>query len=79
MQQRFLLLIFLIQPYMFRTTNSPILRSAFWLYTQLSVQWTDTAADRCTGRQQCRCIVQKLYIQSKSGPEDGRICRRKHV
>jgi len=34
---------------MFRATNSPILRSTFWLYVQLLVQ--------CTGRQQCRCIV----------------------
>ena len=29
MQQLFSLLIFLIQPYMFRATNSPILRSIF--------------------------------------------------
>ena len=36
------------QPYMFRTTDSPILRSNFWLYIQLLVQCTDTAADRCT-------------------------------
>jgi len=36
MQQLFLLLIFLIQPYMFRTTNSPILRNNFWLYTAFS-------------------------------------------
>jgi len=27
----FRLLIFLIQPYMLRATNSPILRSTFWL------------------------------------------------
>ena len=47
MQQIFRSLIFLIQPYMFRATNSPILRSTFWLYIQLLVQWTDTAADRC--------------------------------
>ena len=32
---------------MFRPTNSPILRSTFWLYIQLLVQCTDTAADRC--------------------------------
>jgi len=51
MQQLFRLLIFLIQPYVFRATNSPILRSIFWLYIQLLVQ--------CTGRQQCRCIVPK--------------------
>jgi len=24
-------------------------------------------------------LYQKLYIQSKSAPEDGRVCRRKHV
>jgi len=34
---------------------------------------------RCTCRQQCRCIVAKLHIQSKRAPEDGRICRLKHV
>jgi len=49
MQQLFRLLIFLIQPNMFRATNSPILRSTFWLYVQLLVQCTDTAADRCHG------------------------------
>ena len=43
----FSLLIFLIQPYMFRATNSPILRSTFRLHIQLLVQYTDTAADRC--------------------------------
>ena len=31
---KFLLLIFLNQLYMFRATNSPILRSTFWLYIQ---------------------------------------------
>jgi len=31
MQKLFRLLIFLIQPYMFRATNSPIFRSTFWL------------------------------------------------
>jgi len=39
------------------------------------VQCTDIAA--C--RQQYRCIVLKLYIQSKSAPEDGRVCCPKHV
>ena len=34
---------------MFRATNSSILRSNFWLYIQLLVQCTDTAADRCHG------------------------------
>ena len=47
MQQLFRLVIFLNQPYMFRTKNSPILRSTFWLYIHLLVQCTDTAADRC--------------------------------
>jgi len=37
MQQLFRLLIFLIQPYMFWATNSPILRSTFWLCIQLLV------------------------------------------
>ena len=41
MQQMFRLLIFLIQPYMFRATNSPILRSTFWLYIQLLLQGTN--------------------------------------
>jgi hypothetical protein len=78
MQQLFRLLIFLIQPYMFRATNSPILRSPLWLYIQLLVRCTDTAADRChgwdgtefhlnrgTGRQQCRCIVPKAVYTVK--------------
>ena len=34
---------------MFRATNSPILRSTFWLYIQLLVQFTDTAANGCHG------------------------------
>ena len=42
MQQLFRLLIFLNQPCMFRATNSPILRSTFWLYIQLLVQCTVT-------------------------------------
>ena len=54
---------------MFRATNSPILRSTFWLYIELLVQCTDTAADRChgsdAGRQQCRCIVPKAVYTVK--------------
>jgi hypothetical protein len=49
MQRLFHLLIFLIQTYMFRATNSSILRITFWLNIQQLVQWT--------GRQQCRCTV----------------------
>jgi len=37
MQQLFRLLILPNQPYMFRATNSPILRSTFSLYIQLLV------------------------------------------
>jgi len=44
------------------------------VYTVL-VQCTDIV----TGRQLYRCIVPKLYIQSKSVREDGRVCRPKHV
>ena len=29
--------------------------------------------------QQYRCIVPKLYIQSKTAHEDGRVCLPKHV
>jgi len=72
MQQLFRLLIFLIQTHMFRATNSSILRSAFWLYIQVLVQCTDTAADRCHGWD-------GTSVQTKSAPEDGRICRPKHV
>ena len=61
MQQLFRLLVFLNQPYMIRATNSPILRSTFWLYIQHLVQCTDTAAHR----QQCRCIVPKAVYSQK--------------
>ena len=43
---KFRLLIFLNQLYMFRVKNSPILRSTFWLYIQFLVRCTDIAADR---------------------------------
>jgi len=42
---KFRLLNFLNQLYMFRATNSPILRSTSWPYVQLLVQCTDIAAD----------------------------------
>jgi hypothetical protein len=35
--------------------------------------------DLVTGQQQYRCIVPKLYAQSKSAPDDGRVCRPKYV
>ena len=76
---KFRLLIFLNQLYMFWATISPILMSTFGLYIQLLVQCTDIAADRwqgwdgtrshlnlVTGRQQCRCIVPKdVYTVKK--------------
>ena len=43
---KFRLLIFINQLYMFRATNSPILRSTFWLYIQLLVQCADIATGR---------------------------------
>ena len=46
------------------------------LYIQLLVQCTDTVADR-SAAMSVHCT--KLYIQSKSAPEDGRICGPKHV
>ena len=50
---KFRLLIFLNQLYVFQATDSPNLRSTIWLYIQLLVQCTDITA----GRQQYRCIV----------------------
>ena len=44
---KFRLLIFLNQLYMFRATNSPILRSTFWMYIQLLVKCIAIAAYRC--------------------------------
>ena len=58
---KFRLLIFLNQLYMFRATNSPILRSTFWLNIQLLVQCTDIVA----GRQKYRCIVPKAVYTVK--------------
>jgi hypothetical protein len=52
----------------------------FWLNIQLLVKCTDTAANWCRGTGHSVCaLYQKLYVQSKSAPEDGQICRPKHV
>ena len=59
---------------MFRVTNSPILKSTFRLYIQILVQCTMAPVGSSFG-----ALYQKLYIQSKSAPDDGRICRPKHV
>ena len=70
MQQLFPLLIFLNQPYMFRAINSPILGSTFSIYSF----WYNAPVRSSVG-----ALYQNLYIRSKSAPEDGRICRPKHV
>ena len=62
-------LIFLIQFCMFRATNSPILRSTFWLYIQLLVQFTDIAADRWQGWDGVPLVIlskcEILYLSRK--------------
>jgi len=77
----FRLLIFLNLLYMFRATNSPILRNTFWLYLQLLVQYIDIAADRWQGHRSAakseHCT--KAVYTVKSAHEDGRVCRPKHV
>jgi hypothetical protein len=83
-QQLFLLLIFLNQPYMFRATNSPILRStfdciySFWYnaptllpsgaMVEMELRSISTVAPVGIS---VGALYQKLYIQSKSAPEDG--------
>jgi len=62
MQQRFHLLIFLIQPYMFQATNSPILRSTFYCIYSF---WYNAPTLLPTGRQQCRCIVPNCIYSQK--------------
>ena len=69
---------------MFRTTNSPIY--SFW-YNATTLLPTGGTVEMelrsiSTLAQVGNSVValyQKLYIQSKSAPEDGRICRPKHV
>jgi len=52
----------------------------FQLYIQLLVQCTDVPADRCHRYgSNIGALYQKLYKQSKSAPEDGRVCCPKHV
>ena len=54
----FSLLIFLNQPYMFRATNSPILRSTFWLYTAFG-----------THRHCCRPVPRLSWGWANLSPE----------
>ena len=44
-----------------------------------TVQCTDIAVDRSPVHSNIGALYQKLYIQSKSAPEDGRVWRPKHV
>jgi hypothetical protein len=79
MQKLFRLLIFLNEPYMFRATNSPILKSTFWLYIQL-LRWNVSSISTVTPvGSSVGALHLKLYIESKRALEDGRICRPKHV
>ena len=71
MQQLFRVLIFLNQQYVFRATNSPILKSIFDCIYSF---WYNAPVGSSVG-----ALYQKLYMQSKSAPKDGRICRPKHV
>ena len=76
MQQLFRLLIFLNQTYMFRATNSPILRSTLF---DCTYSFWYNAPTLLPNGSSVGALYQKLYAQSKSAPEDGRICRPKHV
>jgi len=67
---------------MFRATNSPILRR---LFNCIYNFWYDALTLLPTGAMvapvgsSVGVLYQKLYIQLKNAPEDGRICRPKHV
>ena len=70
---------------MFRATNSPILRSTldciyrFWYSVPKLLPTGATVATVVPVGSSVCAQYQKLYMQSKSIPEDGRICRPKHV
>ena len=75
---------------MFLETNSPILRSifdciySFWynaaplLPIGATVEMEPISTVAPVGSRGA-AMYQNMYIQSKSAPEDGRICRPKHV
>jgi len=49
---------------MFRATNSPILRSTFWLYIQLLLQWSDSVGalyQKLNKRKRCHNML-VIYI-----------------
>ena len=82
MQQIFLLLIFLNQPYIFRATDLPILRSTFDSFWYNASTMLPTGA---TVEIELRSISTVASVGSivpkavKSAPEDGQICRPKYV
>ena len=65
MQQLFRLLIFLNQPYVFRATKSPILRSTFFYIYSFWYNAPTLLPTGGTGRQQCRCIAPKSVYTVK--------------
>jgi len=76
------------QPFMFRTTDSPILRStsdciySFWYNapTMLPIGATvEMELHSFSTLAPIGSIVPKAVYTVKSAPEDGRICRLKHV
>ena len=70
---------------MFRVTDSPILRStfdcihSFWYNAPTMLPTGATVEMELTESVMYGALYQKLYIQSKSAPEDGRLCCPKHV
>jgi len=75
MQQLFRLIIFLIQPYMFRATTRP---SSGALFDSIYNFWYNAPTLLPTGNSVGE-LYQKLYIHSKRASGDGRICLPKHV
>ena len=76
-----------LHPILFKKdlTDNYVNRSFYYLYHS-NATWTARGLtthhylNRGTGRQQCRWIVPKaVYTVIKNVPEDGRICRPKHV
>jgi len=63
---------------MFRFTQEPSSGSQSQCLAKIT-DFSQFHLNRGTGRQQCRCIVPKAIYTFKSAPEDGRICRPKHV
>ena len=78
MQQLFRLLIFLMQPYMFRATNSPILRSILTLYTVFGKMHRHCCRPVAPVGSSVGALYQKLYTgcNRRNGPDFGRVFLR---